>query len=331
MIAVGTTYLNIADGLKQQEDNGKKTAGIIELLARNNDMLLDATVVECNDGTSHKSTIRTGLPSATWTQLYGYTQPSKATTAQVRDNTGMLKSISVVDPDLVKLQPNPNQFRLNEAMAHLEAMNQEMQDTVIYGSVAADPAKWDGLALRYNGIATSTTNINSNVIDAGGSGDDNTSIWFITWGELHTSLIYPKGMAGGLEHIDDGLQFETDATGGKRAVLQDRYNWNLGLTVRDWRSTCRVANLDLSLMQAGSVEIEDFMLDAYYQIEQYAKTGKTIIYANKQTSLALHKRAKDKTNVHLDIADFAGKQITTFMGLPIRRCDAILNSESHIT
>ena len=46
--------------------------------------------MQCNDGAGHKTTVRTGLPTATWRLLnYGVVK-SKSTTAQVRDSTGMV-------------------------------------------------------------------------------------------------------------------------------------------------------------------------------------------------------------------------------------------------
>src|SRR3954465_11175007 len=78
-------------------DPGGQPAAIIELLGQTNEMLTDMLWMECNDGTGHKTTVRTGLPSVTWRKLYGGIPASKSTTTQVRDTTGMLTARSEID------------------------------------------------------------------------------------------------------------------------------------------------------------------------------------------------------------------------------------------
>ena len=331
MPKVGSTYLTLADALKQQDSKGEIASTIIEMMSETNELLQDANVMECNDGTSHLTTIRTGLPTAVFRKLYGYVPASKSTSAQVKDATGMLETYSVSDADLVDKQKNPNQFRLNEAQAFLEAMNTTLQENIFYGNTGIDASAFDGLAVRYGKKSTVSKNIGSNIIDAGGSGSDNTSIWFVTFGDLHTSMIYPKGSMAGIQHKDDGIQTETDSNGGKRKVYQDHFKMDVGLTVRDWRSSCRIANIDVSDLAAGSVAIDNFMLQAFYKIRKYAKTGRTFCYANSETLYALHRIAKDKSNVNLGLKEFQGEEIVSFLGkIPVREAEQILNTEARV-
>lgn len=333
MATLGTTYLNLADKLKQTDGKGQIVAEIIELMNQTNAILDDANIIECNDGTTHLTSIRTGLPTAIFRQMYGFVPPSKSGVAQVQDTTGMLEAYSVVDVDLVDKAKNPQQFRLNEARAFLEAMNDTWQTTLFYGNQKTNAAAFDGLAVRYGTISTDPTNIGYNIIDAGGTGATNTSIWFITWGDLHTSLIYPEGSQGGIKRSDDGIQTETDGNGGKRKVYQEQFKLDTGLTVRDWRSSARIANIDVPTAKAGSTALDNFMLQAYYQIRKYAKTGKTVIYANSDILYCLHKAAKDKANVHLDLQQAldGGAPILTFQGIPIKEAQQILNTEARVT
>lgn len=331
MPGVGNTYLSLADLYKQREGDNI-TSTIIELLAETNDLLKDAPAVECNDGSGHKTTTRTGLPTPTWRMLYEGVQPTKSQVAQVRDTTGMLEDYSEVDKVLVDLAGDKAQFRLNEARAHIEAMNQEVQENIFYGSTKTNAAKFDGLALRYNSISTTKTNVGYNVLSAGGSGSDSTSVWMVTWGDLHTHMLYPKGTKAGLEHKDLGEQTKTNSDGGMLQVLRDHYKWHVGLSVRDWRSTCRICNIDASDLAAGSVALDNYLIKAYYRIKSYNKTGRTVIYANAETLYALHLLAKAKTNVYLTLKEgIEGQEIVTFMGIPIRQADQLLNTESVVS
>ena len=184
MTTLGTNYLTLADRLKRTE-NGKTAAEIIEMMNETNPIMQDANALQCNDGTNHITTIRTGLPSAVFRKLYGYVPASKSTTEQVKDTTGMLETYSVADADLVDKAENPKLFRLSEASAFIEAMNQAVQDAFFYGDTKDDACAFDGLSIRYGKKSTDAKKIGSNIIDAGGSGSDNTSVWFVTWGDFY--------------------------------------------------------------------------------------------------------------------------------------------------
>ena len=60
MATLGANYLTLADRFKRTE-NGKIAAEIIEMMSETNEVLQDANALQCNDGTNHITTIRTGL------------------------------------------------------------------------------------------------------------------------------------------------------------------------------------------------------------------------------------------------------------------------------
>ncbi len=328
MATLGASYLTLADRLKRTE-NGKIAAEIIEMMAETNEVLQDANALQCNDGSNHITTIRTGLPSAVFRSLYGYVPTSKSTTEQVKDVTGMLETYSVVDVDLVDKSENPKLFRLSESSAFIEAMNQKLQETIFYGSIKENAAAFDGLTVRYGKKSTDTKKIGSNIIDAGGNSTNNTSIWFITWGDLHTSLLYPQGSQAGIQHKDDGIMTETNSTGGKRKVYQDHYKMDVGLSVRDWRSTCRIANISISnLSSQNPADLESLLNRAYYKIRRYAKTGKTVIYCNSTVLMHFEAQLKNKTNVNFTIKEYLNENVLHYKNIPIRECDLIVIGES---
>jgi hypothetical protein len=59
--------------------------------------------------------------------------------------------------------------------------------------------------------------------------------------------------------------------------------------------------------------------------------GRTVIYANRVVRTYLDLQAMNKTNVLLRIEEFDGKPVTTFRGIPVRTCDAILSNEAQVT
>ena len=310
MSTLGANYLTLADRMKRTE-NGKIAAEIIEMMSETNEVLQDANALQCNDGSNHITTIRTGLPSAVFRKLYGFVPSSKSTTEQVKDVTGMLETYSIVDVDLVDKSENPKKFRLSESSAFIEAMNQKLQETIFYGSIKENAAAFDGLTARYSKKSTDSKKIGYNIIDAGGTGNDNTSIWFVTWGDLHTSLLYPQGSQAGIQHKDDGILTETSSTGGKRKVYQDR-----------------IANIDVSnLSTENAADLEDLLNQAYYKIRRFAKTGKTYIYCNSTILMHFEAQLKSKTNVNFTIKEYLNDNILHYKNIPIRECEQITCEE----
>jgi hypothetical protein len=91
MATLGASAITYADWAKRVDD-GYRTASVVELLSQTNEILLDMLVLEGNLPTGHKTTVRTGLPQATW-RLLNYGVPAgKSTTAQVTDVCGNLEA-----------------------------------------------------------------------------------------------------------------------------------------------------------------------------------------------------------------------------------------------
>ena len=331
MAGVGNTYLTLVDLFRQTEGDGD-IADIIEILAQKDEMIADAPVFECNDGGGHLTSIRTGYPTPTWTALYQGVQPTKGTTTQVRDTTGMLEDWSEIDSRLVKKARNPAKFRMNEGKAHWHGMMNEVASTLWYGNTATDPEKFLGLHYRFN---DTTAGNGGQIVKGDGAGSDNTSIWFITWGENSCHFIYPEGSKGGLQREDFGEDIKENSDGTLYKVFREHFQWDIGLSLRDWRGVARVCNIDVSNLTADAssgTDLIDKMIDAYYKLDNPNQPeGNTVIYAGLTVSKFLHKQAANKSNVHLDLEEFAGKKVTTFLGHPIRRSDAILETEATIS
>jgi hypothetical protein len=331
MATIGNTFVDLIDIYKQQDGMGQYVS-VIELLMEMNPILDDAIAVECNKGTSHLHTVRTGLPAVSWGRLYKGIDQSKSTTAQVEDTTGFVEGLSTIDERLLALSTNEGAVRLSEAMSYLEAMNQEVATKMFYGNSASDPEEFMGLAPRFNDLGAAN---GGQIIDAGGTGADNTSIWFVTWGERQCHLLYPKGTQAGVQREDMGRQRITDADGKAYYAKEEKFTWHVGLAVKDWRYISRIANVDVSLMEAGSVALYDFMRKAYYQLQnRRVAGGKLCIYTNRDVlealdALATNAGASDSF-IRLKPMEIEGQEIMTYRGIPIREVDAILNTEARV-
>jgi hypothetical protein len=342
---LGGTALTYADWAKRLDDDGK-TADVIELLSQTNEIMDDMLVIESNGPTSHKTTVRTGLPTATW-RLLNYGVPNaKSTTAQITDGIGNLETYSLIDKDIADLNGNAPEFRLSEDMAFLEGMSQQMATTTIYGNTNTNPERFMGLSPRYNTVTTTTAQTAYNVIDAGGTVSTNTSIWLCCWGPRSLHGLFPKGKITGLQMRDMGEWPVLDAASNTYQAYRTHFKWELGLTLRDWRYVVRICNIDVALLSGGSAaNLINALIRAVHrpptmprgvanvQMSDAKKQTaiRPAIYCNRVISTYLDIQAVNKTNVLLKIEEWDGISVTTFRGVPIRTVDAILNTESRIT
>ncbi len=334
MAILANNVMTLADWGKRL-DPGGKVPDIIEMLAQTNPILEDMLFLEGNLPTGHRTSMRTGLPTVSWRLINNGIQPSKSTSAQVDEQAGMLEAWSEVDKDLAMLNGNTSAFRMSEAQAFVEAMNQEMATTLFYGNHAADPEKFTGLAPRYSAVTGAANS--KNVIDAGGTGSDNTSIWLVVWGAQTVHGIFPKGSKAGLVHEDLGEETaETVAgIGGSRMrVYRDRWQWKAGLALKDWRYAVRAANIDVSnlIANGGSQADLTVLLTKMIHRVQNIRMGKPVFYMNRSVAQMLDIQRRDDVVVGggLTYKDVDGRIDYAFRGIPIRVVDALIEAEQRV-
>lgn len=332
MATLGNTVLTLADWAKGQDPDGKP-ARVVELLGQTNEVLTDMLWREGNLPTGHVTTVRTGLPSVAWRLINNGITPSKSTKAQITENVGMLEAWSEVDKDLAELNGNNAAFRLSEGAAFVEAMNQEMVQTLIYGNSGLAAEEFTGLAPRYSTISGATNG--QNVLNGAGAGSDNTSVWLVGWGENSIHGIYPKGSAAGLVHEDEGLVTVETANGiggGRMKAYRDHWQWKCGIALRDWRYVVRICNIDVSNLVAESSNADLIKLMSR-AIDRLPSTGnvKPVFYANRTVSSMLKIQALGKSSSALSIEAAMGQITTRFMGIPIRKVDQLLNTEATVS
>ena len=339
MATLTATNLTLADWAKRTDPDGR-TPVIAELLSQSNEILEDCVFKEGNLPTGERVVIRTGLPTVYWRALNQGIPNSKSTTAQVDEACGMLEARSEVDKDLAMLNGNTAQFRLSEDTAFLEAMNQTQATTMFYGNPATEPKAYLGLAPRYS--STSAGNGANVMSSAGSNAAANTSVYLVVWGDNTVYCPFPKGSKAGLIHEDLGEQ--TVYSGDNRLqAYATRYQWKNGLVVKDWRYVVRIANIDISDLFAqttsqaagAATALPKMMARAMYRIPNLSM-GRSAFYMNRTVHSGLSVAALDKSSAVLKINDGLSQFGTansylSFLGVPLRRVDSLINAEARIT
>jgi len=251
------------------------------------------------------------------------------------DPIAMVEDYSEVDYALWKIQNDPNAWRQDEDQAKVEGLTQKMEDLILYGSLASDPAAFNGLAVRFNEIdryPNGDTTWQPHVLDQGGSGGDTTSVWILELGKNKVFGIYPKNLPGGL-HIEDlgkhTANTNTLATPKYMEVLRTHFAWYMGLVVKDERCVQRLANIEVT----GSSNIfdEDNAIRMINRLPSGGAAPGTVMLVSASVKEYLDIRAKDKTNVRYLPDNVWGGNITVFRGIPVYKAEMLDETETEVT
>lgn len=342
------TLIDVAKSL----DPDGKVAIVAELLNQSNEVLNYITYKEGNLPTGHKGVVRTGLPAINLRSFYKGVKVGKSGRATIEDVCAMAEGRNEIDKDLADLNGNTAAFRLSEAIAFIEAMNQKWAQQLFYGDTSVDPEGILGLTPRYNSL---TAQSGANIIDAGGTGADNTSVWLCVFGENTIHGIYPKGSQAGLVQQDLGEIDAFDENGDRFRAYAELWKWKFGLHVKDWRYAVRIANIDVSDLtgQTGtqaitaSTWLNKLMIKALARIPSMGM-GTPVFMASRTVKEMLSIGALDKSQNALSFTEAVNQYGTVapgsvagqgtgisggqlkFMGVPVLSVDQILATEARV-
>lgn len=324
-------------------EDGRSQGAVAEVLTNENPILEDMTWKEGNLLTGERTWIRTSKPGVAWRRYNEGVPRSKGTVGSFEERSAQLAATSQMDRGLAVLGGNPAQKRLEFARPFFESMNDEMAETLFYGNSYFESREFTGLAPRYNSLSGPTGDY---VLDAGGTGTDNRSIWVVNWGTETITGIFPQGTKAGLKHFDTTANLRAgpdsypigdmvnDANGNPYLAYSDYFQWDCGLAVKDHRHAVRVANIDFSDMRADrttGADLEMLLLQAVERIK--AKGPNCAIYAPRPLSAMLRAQALGdarKGRAMLGFETIGGRSVTTFDGLPIRPVDALNVDEARV-
>lgn len=321
MADVAENRLGLVEVVKRHDPNGN-LATIAEVLAQTNDIVADAVWREGNDIFSNKTVRRSSLPSGTWRKLNRGVAPEASDTVELIDTIGILESRAETDVEIINAFTNPQQARMDEAQSFIEGLSQTMASKMLYGNALTAPEEFTGLAARMDALAAS-----ANVIGGGGS-TTLTSIYVVTWGPNSVYMAYPRNSTAGLQHEDLGIDDVADSSGNKFRAYIDRFVWKAGMVVKNNKCIGRYANLEPTGTATTFDEDELIRL-----VNRMVVGPGTRIYASVNMLTQMQIRLKDKSNVYFtrDQGLDGGGPVLRFSGIPVRKVEQILDTETAIS
>ncbi|MBO6101009.1 MAG: hypothetical protein J6P07_06745 [Spirochaetaceae bacterium] len=297
---------------------------IIEQLAAFNELLVDAPIVEANEGTVDTHLVRTAIPHG---QHRGYNEgvgQSSSQTKTVKDVISNIEIYSTVDKQLIDESAHPTEIMQSEQNAFIEGLSQDITDDLVYGNHEADPRYTNGLATRLNTVnnkncislqSTTTTGL--------------TSIYLIKWGMDKARIIYPRGSKNaGVEYNYLGEQTVKDANNREYQAYRAHYRVARGLSVGHEMSIIRICNIDLNAANVG----ESIALAIVKAMPKLARGAGTVsIACNADVKGVMNVAALSKLNILLPAEDPWGNEVLKIGAARFRECPSILTTETLVS
>lgn len=294
---------------------------IIELMRLTNEMLIDVPAYEANNATVNVA-LQRNIGQMGEHRIYNQGVGRVATqTTLVKDRIAMIGAYCNIDAAMLEHSGNKSAAMMSEASAIIKGMGLTQAHTLIYGD-GNKPEEFDGLMVRLNKLS------DKNVIDAGGTGSDNTSIYLVAVGRDMFHLLYPKGSTSvGVKREDRGLVDvpDPDHPGKEYPVYKNYFTAQYGMTVIMPDAVKRICNIPPNI---SGDDLLDLIIDARYRLPQGASTY--VMYSNIEPLIKLDKAARDKGNVVYTAADPWGNPITHVRDMRCRRMDVIVSTEARV-
>lgn len=303
-------------------------------LARKSPLIAILPMIPSNQIMSNIGSRDSYLPTPGTRRFNEGVAPTASHTTPFTEPICMVEDYSEVDYAMWKIQNDPNMWRSEKDQRKVEAMTQKAEDLLLYGSVGVDPGAINGLMTRFNSSThrpNGDTSWPYNVVLAGGSGGDTTSILVVQFGKGKVYGIYPKNLVGGLNIEDLGkVTVNTNTLGAPKYMeaLRTHFAWYFGLTVEDERCVQRLANIETS----GTTNIfdEDQLIGLINNLPDGGQDPSTTIFCSRSIKTQLDIRAKDKNNVRYDKSDVWGQTVTMFRGIPVMLNEMIDDTETAV-
>lgn len=340
--AVIDASLNFFDFQKLLDPTGTKTMPVVEVLNQINAPLQDGPITPSNAILGHRVEIRASLPTTVIGQLNKGVPKSKGTTEQRNESMAMFVNRGVVDSRQKKIWGEAifNDMRATQDRAAVESMSQYVASQFAYGSGAANSGGFDGLATRMSSLNAPAPGTNGSQVWSKGAvvGGDSTSAFICDWNaDVGVHWIYPANSpSGGLDIEDKGENVPTldaDGTNSYFASVTE-YTWSIGIAVEDPRRIARLANIDASDANLGGLATQGLIIDSLVDILSYmpAPTGfNRVMYVHARILAAWRKQITGKTApLFITMAEYLGEMMPHFDGVPVRRLDQLVLSESAV-
>lgn len=313
-----TEKLTVLEAVKR-DGISEDVRHIVEVLTQTNEAFRDAVIKEANEGTKNTTKQRSMLPQVYHRKINEGVMPSASQVTIIEDVIEQMTGYSEIDETLVSNQVNPEEFVNEECVSFLESMGESQMQDFIYGNNKLNSEEINGLAARHSKLG-------EQCINAGGTGNDLTSIYLVKWAKDKAHLTYPRGAKDiGVKRIDKGVVTVKDKNGKQFEARRNYFEVNFGYAERHPKSSVRICNIPSNITGDQIVKL---IFQGYRKLASGA--GIVAAMANSDILGKIDDATIEKPNVHYTPQDAYGYPLTRLRDIRLRQMDVILNTEDEV-
>jgi hypothetical protein len=323
MAALDTNVEHTLAEVAKRHDPDGKLAKIVDVLSKQNPILEEGYWTEANDFTSHEYTQVNSEPSGSWTGPNEFVDYETGTTRQVKENISLLEGYNRIDTRILGKAKDEKKYRYDNDMIQFRGLTKTAHTKIFYGNNTSDIKEPHGFATRYN---NNTTWGNTNIYSAGADNANSvTSAYLIKWGLDGVYFAYPRDGKEMLDMQDLGEQLMQQNGNSAYLAKVTRFLLQFAVCVADDRCIQRICNIGTD--GNNNVTGDDIIT----VINRFPSLENVVMYVNRTVKTQLDIAAQNKTNVNLTIGEAWGRPTTFFQGIPVRLCEAIVDTEGVVS
>lgn len=332
MTTLSANTLTLGDRVRRSNPDGTIVSMITETMDQVNGLANDFPWFEGELPGGHQSTYRASVPAWATINPNGTGSTSKSTTGQNLETTEYLQCLMEFHELVGKYGPDGvAALQASETPAFIQGGVQTVGSRLIYGNGSTTPGQITGLAARYNSLTTG--NNSRNVVDGGALAGqtDCMSVWFLDLGKGKVSGFYPMGTKGGFEMVNHGRRIKDVSSTTQQVVYTIQFIQGIGLALDNWTCAVRVANVDKSLLVAGTgADLFDKFIIAKHKLNRGASSKTRGIYANSTVHMMLDIQARNDviSGGGLRFENVGGQSVKMWQDIPVNLEDQLTEAES---
>lgn len=333
MATLNGNTLTLGDRVRRSNPDGS-IAIITETMDQYNGLSNDAPWFEGELPGGHQGTYRASFPAWATINPNGTGSTAKSTTGQNLETTEWIQAIMEIHELVGNYGGNVASLQASETPAFMQGGMQTVSARFLYGNGATTPGQVTGIMARYGSLTTG--NNTRNVIDGGAVAGqtDCMSALLIDWGQGKISGFYPMGTKGGLDMVNFGKRIKDVSSTTQQVVHTIQFKQGIGLAVDNWTSLVRVANIDKSLLIAGTgADLFDRGIQARHKLSRGQSSKTRAWYMNSTTRMMLDIQGRNDviSGGGLKFENVGGTMMDTWDGIPLNIEDQLTESESVVS
>lgn len=256
--------------------------------------------------------VRAANPTVQFRDVNGAITASVSTTDNYIEEMALAEHNPWVDN--AAIVGDPLQAVADEALATLDAIEDIFGEGFYYGDRTVNRKSLDGLSTRL--LLSSTPDTTGQVVSAGGSGSDLTSIYIVSIGERGLHLFAQSTDTFIKNEFKGDVMHPTNKTWGKGANVWMR----CGMVLRTVRAAAQICNIETS--GSSNILTEDLLWSAFRRVR-----NPTHIFASPRGWELFQKVARSAGQIQTGKNDF-GQAFFTFGGVPVFMDEMIIETET---